>query len=82
MRQLPELMEQVKEFLTDHKDGSFMICQALRAGVWQWFAKISWQHVNANGTKAPLQAIRYDGDLESAVAFVMGQYEELTNKAA
>lgn len=72
------------EFLTDHKDGSFLLCQANRAGVWQWFCKMSATYPDPSNTfiKRSFNGFRYDGDPESAIEHVLKQYEEATKGRA
>ena len=57
----------IKEWLQDHKDGSFLLCQAMRAGVWQWFCKMSTN--NWTG-------LRYDGTPDMAIEHVLNQWDE------
>lgn len=58
--------KRIIDWLSDHKDGSFMLCQAHRAGVWQWFCKMTTKHFTG---------LRYDGDPQSAIDHVFKQWD-------
>lgn len=75
-----EVWERVKEFCRDNREGSFLLCQATRAGVWQWFCKLSLTLIHKDGRVEGINPIAYSGDPDSAVEDAFKELDKQLSK--